>query len=225
MKKIIVSLLAIVAISAAFAYPTLTGATGGFSVPNAKVAPRTAIAVNQYVDINNQYPIISLTLPIGDVLEFSSSYSNNVNGESFFNLGAKVAIPVKFYGIGLAVGGEYSRAAGYNELAAYASVGKELFGIDVTANYQYFEDSASDIDGFALSFNADKAVSDKINIGVDYLVGQSKIDNETMWYNGSRAARGNAYIRVGVADNFKIQGAVANLGQDAEFVLGGAYIF
>jgi len=79
MKKLIISLLAIVAVSAAFATPTILGQTGSYAVSNAYVTDNVVAALSQNFsdDFNDSdWPTVSLTVPLGNIVEVSGVYAS-----------------------------------------------------------------------------------------------------------------------------------------------------
>jgi|GEM_PF-1614009 len=251
MKKIIISLLAIVAVTAAFATtPTILGQTGGYAVPNAYVADDVVIAASQ--NLNDDFdgvafPTVSLTVPIGNAVEVSGVYASagyvragrrgpvaryRVDDAVLYGFGAKVAIPVNFFSTDLALGVGYNRLDGTNEVSAYAAISKEVVNnLVVTANANYFSSESTrrgrtrTNDGFTYKFNIDAAVSDNVNLGVDFALGNTEFSVTDRYFGQSYASTANVYADVAVSDNFSIKAAMTNLSHDTDFVVGAAFSF
>ena len=227
MKKIIVTLIAIAAISASFAMPTILGSTGGYDVPNAYVAERTTISVN-YVFNNDEdlgkdvYPSVAVTFPAGDITEIYASYKQA--DATFTSIGAKVAIPINFFSTDLAVGVGYAQASAVNELSGYAAVSKDICGVVTTMQVAYFSDGNKQ-EELVWKFNLDKAVTSKVNVGVDLGLGNQYFSVADQYNGTANTSYVNAYARVAFAEQFEAQFVAANIAQDAKFALGGAYKF
>jgi len=236
MKKIIVSLIAVIAVSAAFAYPTLSGGQGGIDVQNAYVTEKNTISVTQFVNEDATWPTITMAVPLYNSAELYASYTNEggANQEevvsSLFSIGAKVALPVDFLGCDIAVGGNYSKAWSINELSGYVAVSRDFFGMTATVNYTYSQSESfgDSVSNEKWAFNVDKAITNKVNVGLEFTAATydySIVPDYFYGWESSSKARGAAYARAAFADNFAMQAAVANIGQKAKFTLGGALTF
>jgi len=217
MKKLIVSIVAMLAVTAAFATPTFYGATGGLATITAKTTP--APVINSYfyqqedlrLDVEAAFPIE--TVP---GLELSGMYTNyDVDGFDIdgFAAGAKYALPINAEGFSVAVGGYYSDTFTSCAYGAGTYTFAEL-PLDVTAQILYDFD-AEDVYFNALaeySFNFE-GLNSPLAFGVEY-IGHLEINDFNIYLRANDISNG-----IGATI-----GAVT-LSNDASLVAGLSYTF
>ena len=239
MKKILISLLAIVAISAAFA-TTGTGATGGVDVINAKIADGVKIGVDMpvsYLD-NIESPNAYVTVPIAGTVELSGSYANLQSimvdpdldlqwNEWIYTAGIKAG-----FGLGadkqvkVAVGGTYLNEAEKNSIIgnwanAYLAVTANVAGVDLTGNATYYF-STNDLmvdEDFSFGFAAEKALADDFVLGAEYVVGNG------VNYKNLGKSYGNLYGELTVGEKVDLKLALTGIGYATSVNFGIGYTF
>jgi len=120
MKKLLVSVLALLAVTAVFAVPgSYKPSTGGVFLPTAEVAKSTTIGTQLYYSDSEGYDYcafdnLQIVLPVGqfveglDNLEVSARYDFEGDWYNELLVGAKYVLPLELENISFAVGGQYA---------------------------------------------------------------------------------------------------------------------
>ena len=126
MKKLLVSVLALLAVTAAFAVPgSFKASTGGLLLPSAKIAEATTVSTQLYYSDSDgddycAFDNLQIVLPVGqfveglDNLEVSARYDFVSDRVNEFTFGAKYVLPLELENISIAVGGQYASELNYN---------------------------------------------------------------------------------------------------------------
>lgn len=216
MKKLLVSLAAMLAVTAAFAMPTYFGGTGGLLLENGKVAEKLTIHSYFYQDKTLVFPNVQLTVPVAaltekesalDNLEISAAYQNHKNSGNFTAVGAKYVLPLEVEDLSAAIGGTY---VDRGEKTIYASGTYNVadFGVDLTAQAAY---------GF-------RSKNPYLNIGVEKDFEMLSVGVEYLNY----AASFDAYVTSDkVFEGLEVTAGLVNIGKkrSAKFVAGIGYAF
>jgi len=130
MKKLLVSVLALLAVTAAFAVPgSFKASTGGVLLPSAKIAEATTVSTQFYqhtnISLNGGLDIkdsffgfnnLQIVLPVGQFvesealnnLEVSARYDFESDYYNELTIGAKYVLPIELENLSVAVGGQYA---------------------------------------------------------------------------------------------------------------------
>jgi len=228
MKKLFFSVLALAALTASFAMPTIWGPTGGAQVAGTGIADRVEIAVNQLTSYATQYPAVAVVAPIGDITEVSLAYWQADEDANLFNAGLKVAIPAKNLGVDVAVGGNFERIhnyanKNYENVILFASASKELCkDFTATANYQFI---TGDLDNNVFAINLEKVVSE-LTLGAEYIISEDAYCSSGFYGTVNSA---NVYARYSLNKDVELQTVIAGIGSDnhrcPETIIGGSLKF
>jgi len=215
MKKLLVSLVAMLAVTAAFAMPTMLGATGGLMVENAKIGEKIVVGSYLLQFKKLMIPSVTLTVPVAalteekgalDNIELSAAYTND-HGVNFTSFGAKYVLPLEFEGAAIAIGGNYIDNGDKTVYVSgtYAVPG---LGIDLTAQGAYGFNSKNSY----LNANIEKDFED-FAVGIDYVNALSSFD---VYVTSDK-----------FLDGFGVTAALVNVGskRSAKFVAGISYAF
>jgi hypothetical protein len=230
MKKLFILGLALTAACAAYAMPTLSGATGGFELPTADIAANGAtIAVDQTTNQDGiVYPNTRLLVGIGKMLEFGGKYEqitqfNSQDKTDVWDVNAKLQI-LHTKGVKLAVGGDYGQSMGSvdHQWNGYAAATVRVCGIKATANVGYGKNIGADTKGYTGGFAAEKSLNERTAVGAEYLFG----DKTGVFADVSPyMSHGDVYLSHAITSKLSARVAVGGIGQDTSISLGGCYKF
>ena len=233
MKKLFVLVVALVALTSAFATQTrITGATGGFDVPTAAIADGITVSMDipvSYMD-NLEAPNLAVVVPIGKYVEVSGSYFN-VSSVSYgypewkYNAGLKAGFAFgEDSAVKVAVGGNYSNEAedGWlgNNKNAYLAITAKVLGCDLTANATYFFDcQAVNDEEFMYGFGLEKQLDENFKLGAEF------IPANTVYGVMAGRAYGNVYGVMSFGDHLEVKGALTGVGTSTAVNIGFGYTF
>jgi len=231
--------LALAAVSAAFAFPTVTGTTGGILVPSSDVSNGVTIATTNFADFDDddfQFPPTVL-LYGKDAFEIGAGYA----GESFYNEGAfswsvfgKWVLPVALGPAKLAAGAEYrTDDDDYHTSFLYLTGTMPVFSSSkLTLTALHTDDSYYDENKFTFMANLEKTLESGAAVGLEWYWGlPGVLDFSSEFNDASNAGKpqGAAYITYPVDDQLSlrlgISGIVLNTEDEGDnaWVLGAAY--
>jgi|GEM_PF-1876070 len=122
MKKLFVSVLALLAVTAVFAVPgSYKPSTGGLFLPTAEIAKSTTLSTQILIDEDNMdsycaFDNLQVVLPVGQFVELEALNNLEVSarydfvGDEYNELliGAKYVLPIELENLSVAVGGQYA---------------------------------------------------------------------------------------------------------------------
>jgi len=198
MKKLLVSVLALLAVTAAFAVPGLSSVNGGYALNSAKIIDTTVVGsmlfFDEDFDINNFHAIV----PVGQYVEGMDALEASV--ELFFEddleamFGAKYALPLEVEDVDLALGATYHTLGGATLYGA-ATYGFDTMPLDINLNLVY---------GF-------KAEEFSYGIGAEYDFDVAQAGIEFLSSDSSDEV--NIYATADVYENFGVSLALSSIGK------------
>ncbi|MHB9130893.1 MAG: hypothetical protein ACYDBB_07355 [Armatimonadota bacterium] len=253
MKKLLILGIAIAVASAAFAYPTVSGPTGGFQVPTADTAQGVQVAMDRSEGDYAEWPNTQLLWGVMPNLEVGVGYVKNQSNMEGFGLGilgifgtvwnvdAKYALPLDLAGGKLAVGAVYEKnqTVGFHAWNAYlAGTWTVLGDLKFTGNILYSKPEEGDSNtDFLVAVAKPFANGAELGAEIDFnapdpFFGPVPL-NQTSGFSrasvisliSSDGVFANVYYIFPVNDNLSARVALAGLGQATTWNLSAAYAF
>ncbi|MHB9026968.1 MAG: hypothetical protein ACYC7E_22765 [Armatimonadota bacterium] len=198
MKRLLVLGLALLATTAAFAYPSMLGATGTGVLPSAAIATGTELAVDYYLTGDNAPDdTISgrVVFGAGQSFELYANYFGLTNDPSWA-VGGKFLLPLGYEGAALALGANYGTGDIYGDEAtilqaylvadfAMAETAKLSLGVNWT---QMDFDGGPTFDGFRYFLGLDAALGENAHFVGDIQTSLNAFEPNMMYSAALRYA-------------------------------------
>ncbi|MHB9130894.1 MAG: hypothetical protein ACYDBB_07360 [Armatimonadota bacterium] len=246
MKKLFVLGVAMILASAAFAYPTLTGPTGGFQVPTADTAQGVQVAMDRFEGAASAWPNTQLLWGALPNLELGIGYAKGIdnfkgvvriasNDEATWNLDAKYALPLAFTSGKLAIGAGYQKYESFdiNTWNVYVAGTWVVFGDMKFTGVIIHQDLEFDNNTDFLVALA-KPFANGAELGAELDLNPAG-DDAPFFVRGADSRKlllytpggvfANVYYIFPVNDNVSARVALAGLGQATTWNLSAAYTF
>ncbi|HEY3415718.1 MAG TPA: hypothetical protein VGM23_02430 [Armatimonadota bacterium] len=173
---------------AAYAYPTLYGATGTGLQPDATVAPGIQVAADFY---NTDDDFGSSTIPVrvlygaGQSFEIGAGYTF-VTDANYWNVNAKYATPLALAGAKLAIGAQYFDLTDLSgTITQLYLVGDVPLGamakVNLGVNWTKVDAGATDTDAFRFFAGINATLADKLGLVADVQTRNKTLESDMLY--------------------------------------------
>ena len=218
----------LVSASAAFAFPTIVGPSGGYQVPTTEIAKGYVFAVDQLESATPQIPNIRVLAGVFNNVEIGALYEKVAIGQRNWGFNAKYALPSMLLGTKVAVGGTYLKTEGIgatSDWTGYLSADTPLAllqNCDATVALvaEHVSPGGNDVTTFSPQINLAKKFDNGSVVGLEWLFNHKALLPSDFTGDG-----GNFYATYPLAEGLTVRFALNGLNVAANSSLGLAYAF